>query len=817
MTMKKNHLAMLLSWLLCLTAEAQTTHTGVFTPNLALTTPHTNIGLIGTADTLRGVQFNLLSSTAIQSRGVQLSTVLSAAKSARGVQWAGVTSVADSLRGMQLSSMNNIVLSPLHGLQLSGVSNVAMGVEKGTQLAAVNLAANTMRGAQIGLYNYADTATGVQVGLVNAAHEHPRGWQVGFVNFSKDGTGRRIGFVNISPQTQIDYLFYAGNTSKMNAAIRFRNKSTYSIVGVGTHYMGLDEHFSGALFYRLGQFFQLSPRWSVSGDVGYYHVETFEENSTTKPERLFSLQAHVNADYQINRTLGLYASLGYGRTNYYAHHRKYKDGLVAQLGLSIRYHRDDDEQLRSFDLVPGDATTMGDVPSPYGRKRPWLAAAEVTGINLLVHSFDRFVLDAHYAQVTMHSIRRNFKQGFVWDNDGFPTNLFAHPYHGNLYFNSARACGLNFWESTPYALCGSLMWEFAGECEPPSPNDVLATSFGGISIGEVTNRLSDLLLDEDVIGFPRFLREAAALLVCPMKGFNRLVTGKAWKHGNGARMQHVKPDNLSLQVTLGDRYVADDGALFRGEQQPFVALDMEYGDAIGGRGNKPYDFFHVNLGFGVGGSQPLINNIHLIGRLWATPTNDGKKMDTEVGFFQHFDYYNSEPIENGTGLIPFRLSEAAAVGPGFVVRYKPNGFLRHIEQRTFISGILLGGSKSDYFHNLERDYNLGSGYSVKLHTNIAFGRTFGLRLLAERYQIFTWKGYEKKDLETINPTFLNAQGDKGNAQLTVLIAQLNVSVSKSLSIEFAGSYFTRDSHYKYYEDVHADTFEVRAGLAWKIN
>lgn len=88
-------------------------------------------------------------------------------------------------------------------------------------------------------------------------------------------------------------------------ALRFRNRSTYNIIGIGTHYMGLDSKFSGSLFYRIGQYFQLNPKFSLSGDLGYYHVETFEEHSSEKPKRLFSLQARLNADYQ----LGHYSSL----------------------------------------------------------------------------------------------------------------------------------------------------------------------------------------------------------------------------------------------------------------------------------------------------------------------------------------------------------------------------------------------------------------------------------------------------------------------------------------------------------------------------
>ena len=58
-------------------------------------------------------------------------------------------------------------------------------------------------------------------------------------------------------------MLFGGNANKLNVAVRLRNRSTYSILGVGSHYMGLDEKFSGAVFYRLGLYKQLSPRFSL--------------------------------------------------------------------------------------------------------------------------------------------------------------------------------------------------------------------------------------------------------------------------------------------------------------------------------------------------------------------------------------------------------------------------------------------------------------------------------------------------------------------------------------------------------------------------
>jgi len=818
MTTLRQYAILILSAFVCITADAQTDSVGRNyenrVRNIAFGKGSWNIGIAGHVDSLARVQANLLLSSARYVRGVQLSTLMNATRDLRGFQWGVLHNISGNLHGLQMATMNNVATSPIHGVQLSGFSNVAMGVDRGLQAALTNISTSEMRGAQVGFYNYADTATGAQVGLVNVAQSHPRGWQAGIVNYTNDKGGRKLGLVNINPDTKIDAMFFLGNSSKLNAALRFRNKSTYNIVGVGSHYMGLDDHFSGAVFYRLGQYFDITDRFSLSGDIGYYHIETFEENTASKPERLYSVRAHLNADYQLSPTVGIYGSIGYGDTRYYSHFDLYKHEFVGQLGLTFRYHRKAASKKFSktmFSLEEGGEMEAN--PFPFDHKRPWLAAAEVTAINVFVHCLDRFPLQKDYAQVNLHTIHRNFKTGFVWDNDAFMTNLFAHPYHGNLYFNSARSCGMNFWQSAPYALCGSLMWEFFGECEPPSPNDVFATTFGGISIGEMTYRLSDIVLDDHSRGFRRFLREAAGFVISPMKGLNRIISGKAWQVDPSAK-PYPRPDNLDFMLTVGGRYVADDGALFRGEGQTYLEANLEYGDVMGGKDNRPYDFFSINAGLGVGGNQPFINNLHIMGRLWSSPTVKSDRLDVEVGVFQHFDYYNSEAVKRGSGSVPFRISEAAALGPSFVFRYKSAGSLAYIEQRSFVNAILLGGSKSDYFNNLDRDYNLGSGFSLKLHTLMSFRKLFTIRLMAEKYRLFTWKGYEKKDLSTINPTYLNAQGDKSIADLTVLISQMNIGINEHLNVELAGCYFIRNTYYKYYDNVSANTFEVRAGLGY---
>ena len=733
----------------------------------------------------------------------------------KGVQLNALSSVADVAKGVQISGFSNISTSPFRGVQFSGVSNLAMGVERGLQLSMLNVSSGYMRGAQMGVYNYADTLNGSQLGIINVALRHPRGWQVGLINYTRDTIAHKIGLVNVNPNTTIDFMIFGGTSSKFNMALRFRNRSTYNIIGFGTHYMGLDRKFSGALYYRIGQYFRLSPQWSISGDLGFFHVETFQQNYADTPERLFSLQARLNADYQINRTVGAFASVGWGDTRYYSNGSRYRSRLLIEAGITLRYpHNQLRDNAARWEAkqrreTPDSAMTLG-----LGKKHPWWALAQVTGVNAFVHLFDRYVTNQDFAQTTLNTWKQNFRNGFVWDNDQFSTNLFMHPYHGNLYFNSARSQGLNFWQSAPFSMIGSLQWEFLGEIEPPAINDLIATTFGGICIGEITHRVSRIFLNDSRRGWPRFWREAAATVVNPMGALKRFATGDAWRVRSSHNRYHDYSRNpLDFSISFGDRYLADNGAIFRGEHNPYLNFYLEYGDPINeGDHNAPYDFFDLEATFSLSANQPIINRLHLLGRLWSTPMIAGRKMNAEFGIYQHFDYFDSKPVKDGSDLTPYRISEAAAFGPGVIMQMPRVGILTRLEQRLFVNGILLGGTKSDYYNVIDRDYNMGSGFSAKSKTHLEL-RNFGRFILhAQFYKIFTWKGYEQKDLSTIDPLHLNAQGDKGNASLFVVNPILELDLRKNWSLLISSSAFMRRTHYKYYDDVKANTFELRLGL-----
>ena len=450
-------------------------------------------------------------------------------------------------------------------------------------------------------------------------------------------------------------------------------------------------------------------------------------------------------------------------------------------------------------------------------KRPWVAAAEAFGINVFVQCFDRFILDADFAKINLHSIHHNLKTGFVWDNDQFSTNLFAHPYHGGLYFNAARSNGLNFWESVPYAFGGSLMWETTCEIEPPAINDLIATTMGGVCIGEVTHRISSLVYDDRKSGWPRFWREALATAICPIRGLNRIINGDAWRVRHDYYKYHdYERIPVSLALSVGDRYLADNNALFRGEHTPFINVSLGYGDVFNEEESNPYDYFTADVTFGIASNQPLITKVNLLGRLWGTTVTSNDEQKTQFGIFQHFNYFDSQPVKDGTSLVPYRISEAAAIGPGLIYQFPAMGSLSRLEQRIFVDAILLGGSLSDHYNTIDRDYNLGSGFSVKAKTLLEFGRFGSFIINADYYRIYTWKGYENKDLAKIDPLYLNAQGDKGNAALLVVNPRLILALNNKIYLDLSGSYYWRNTYYKYYNNVEAKTFDVLAGLLFRL-
>ncbi len=458
-------------------------------------------------------------------------------------------------------------------------------------------------------------------------------------------------------------------------------------------------------------------------------------------------------------------------------------------------------------------------------RHPWVAAYEVIGMNVGLHLFDRYALDAEYAQTTWDTIKYNFRHGPVWDNDNISTNLFWHPYTGSLYFNAARSNGLNFWTSILYAFGGSFLWEYFGESEPPSINDLIATPIGGIALGEITHRISYLILDDSKYGWARFGRELAAGIVSPMGLLNRLFYGDAWRHrpvwtDKENTPHYYERQPFLLEVDAAIRYVDDvDGT--RGSADMALGMRMIYGQPFTGNVRKPYDYFTFGIMFDIFGNQPLVSNANALGLLWGHEWGE-KSNYWLAGAFQHFDYYDADPVVEG-GKRPYEFAETASFGGGLLYKRQPD----ENKPAKFFGGIyanavLLGASESDYYMIDQRDYNLGSGYSVKLHGLFMPWKRWGFYIAMKHYQFYTWKGYGSPEEERnglpaeANYHYANVQGNKGNARLSFVNTRIDFQISQKFHISYEELYYTRRTHYEYMDDVKMSSTESRIRLTYNF-
>lgn len=450
-------------------------------------------------------------------------------------------------------------------------------------------------------------------------------------------------------------------------------------------------------------------------------------------------------------------------------------------------------------------------------KRPVRAAIEIVGVNLTVWGFNHFVMNEEFAKIGKKSFKQNLSSFPVWDTDKFSTNLIAHPYHGGLYFNAARSNGISFWGSIPYTLGGSLMWEYFMENELPSINDLFTTTFGGMEIGEITFRLSDLFVDNRSSGSERVGREILVTCISPLRGINRLITGEAWKRSpSKGRVFTSVP--VYFHLYTGPRFLAEQERSKYGEWSQALGFNLTYGDPYSESEYdhyRPYEWFIMNASVDLFSSQPFMTQLNAIGILWGKNIKNTKNRSLTIGLFQHFDFYDSQ-IKNKDKekVAPYRISEAVAFGGGLVyLRKLTDAHPIEVKSSVYTNMIILGGSLTDHYFYDEKDYNLGSGYSIKTFTNLTFKKKIGFDIHAENYHIYTWKG---NNPDGTGKRHRSTQGDVGNSRLIVFSTRLSYLFDKKWNISFGNRFFTRHTHYKYYENTSYSTNDYMLTVGYTL-
>ena len=243
------------------------------------------------------------------------------------------------------------------------------------------------------------------------------------------------------------------------------------------------------------------------------------------------------------------------------------------------------------------------------------------------------------AEVTPKTWWANMKQGWVWDLDDFGVNQIGHPYQGNNYYNAGRGHGLSFWESAGIAAFGSGTWEYFGETNHASVNDLINTTLGGIALGEVLHRTAWLIRDTRASGGQRLTREIAAMVVDPVTGGLRFATGDATRVSE--KPAEMVPSALAGIFAAGVLWRGTDTAAFDAAGQPYLEMDLLYGDPTSSRSRTPYDAFAIVLRLGGGGA---ISEAKAQGRLLGQPLSDNR---IQLNVVQNYDFLKNDAYQYG--------------------------------------------------------------------------------------------------------------------------------------------------------------------------
>lgn len=289
---------------------------------------------------------------------------------------------------------------------------------------------------------------------------------------------------------------------------------------------------------------------------------------------------------------------------------------------------------------------------------------EVPLLDLAIHALDRYVLKAPYAMTSAESLRQNLTGPWVWDSDGAAMNFLAHPFHGSLAYNAARSSGLTFWQSLAFPAASSLLWEVAGENEPPSLNDQVMTSVSGALFGEVLHRTSTLVLDGLLPPGP--LSRLVSGVLDPLGGLNRRLLGRRWDAG------------ASLPPYDGQLLL---GATALGRVQPYVGAELTVGfpGEPGAALRTPFDHYLLQLGVGAPGATAL--DVHVRGLVAGLPVDGDGAPRGAWGLFASHDF------STGPG---FGVS-STALGPGAALQARLGGSVR-LRATGVLSGVLLGAA-----------------------------------------------------------------------------------------------------------------------------
>lgn len=449
------------------------------------------------------------------------------------------------------------------------------------------------------------------------------------------------------------------------------------------------------------------------------------------------------------------------------------------------------------------------------KKNFWRATGEMLAVDGIVWAWDRYVADSDWAHISLASVKRNFREGFYWDNDKLMTNNFFHPYQGSLCYEAGRANGYNYYQSAIYAVAGSTLWEMFLEDNYPSISDMIATPTGGMALGEVFFRGADLITDDRSRGWERAGREIAALIIAPTRGFNRLFTGQMWRHSSTPGRIYGIPE-LSFNIGVGARMLSCTDSRSYQTSAPEIMLDMEYGDRFAEKTTRPFDYFTLHGELHINPNQPGVGDLEIAGRLWGKTFMEKEADKMNFGLYQNYDIYDTDSIP-GVNNIPFKYALPTAVAATWMYRHESSPATRFDAFASAVA-VPLGCVATDHYSAGKRNYNYSSGFGIKAGVALMLGKGMAnISLTNKFFGFYCYQGYDKKiKTRDCNYRDLSVMGDRSQSYVNVTDLRLDMRIWRQLYMTFMVNHYYRHAHYRDFPSAHASEIGIHLLAAWRF-
>lgn len=409
------------------------------------------------------------------------------------------------------------------------------------------------------------------------------------------------------------------------------------------------------------------------------------------------------------------------------------------------------------------------------RDKNKVAFAQALGVDIGLWAYNSYIANEPWAKISIQSLKNNIEHGWVIDEDEFDVNQFGHPYQGALAFTSARAQGLTYWQSVPYPILSSFIWEIGMETEYPSINDMITTPLSGITYGEISHRLSALILGYT----PAIANEIAAFIVNPSLGLNRLIKGKN-KYPIGELSRHEY--NAGFSLGGGSFLIDRESLLF---PRKFARFHIFYGNPFDKKTiTKPFDYFTFIgvINFGI---KEFIGEIYSSGLLKRLNNKNLSNYSQLLGIFKNYDFMNHDD---------FKVS-SSSIGLGLIQNIDlPYRFSFYNEFST--SAIIMGSAGDTSDEDVyQRDYYYGPGMSGKIIFMITKAKVGNIYVRLKRYYIFNLENFNRSIYENVN---LVKSGFQINVWRTVSLGgEFTAAMRKSVG-NVTVNEFQKDSIFRLY-------------------